>query len=111
MANLFENNIPDDGIFHHQCEEEGCTVTVIYDDEPKCYKHSPDSGSSLRGYSARAQMTSHVIKAPSLIDIELTVSNLNPHQERVLVERLHSKLHDYFRQFPEDEVTIKVSVR
>lgn len=44
-----------DGVFHHQCEEEGCENTIPFDDEPKCYKHSPDSGSSVRGYSARAK--------------------------------------------------------
>lgn len=43
----------DDGIFRHQCEAAGCTNFVLYDDEPKCYTHSPDSGSSVRGYSAR----------------------------------------------------------
>lgn len=45
----------DDGIFPHKCEEEGCDITVQFDDEPKCFKHSPDSGSSVRGYSARAK--------------------------------------------------------
>lgn len=39
-------------IFWHQCEEDGCTTLVEFDDEPKCFKHSPDEGSSLYGYSA-----------------------------------------------------------
>jgi len=43
----------DEGIFKHECEHAGCTQTVLYDDEPRCYVHSPDSGSSVRGYSAR----------------------------------------------------------
>lgn len=46
----------DNGIFPHICEEEGCDVTVQYDDEPKCFKHSPDSGSDVPGYSARAKV-------------------------------------------------------
>lgn len=39
-------------IFWHQCEEDGCTTLVEFDDEPKCFTHSPDEGSSLYGYSA-----------------------------------------------------------
>lgn len=44
-----------DGIFPHECEEEGCDIIVEFDDEPKCFTHSPDSGSDVRGYSARAK--------------------------------------------------------
>jgi hypothetical protein len=40
------------GIFQHECEMEGCDRQVIYDDEPWCFTHSPDEGSSVRGYSA-----------------------------------------------------------
>lgn len=40
------------GIFPHQCEYQGCNTIVSYDDEPWCFTHSPDSGSSIRGYSA-----------------------------------------------------------
>lgn len=50
-----EITTPDEGIFPHTCTEPGCTYTVMFDDEPKCYKHSPDSGSSVRGYSARRE--------------------------------------------------------
>lgn len=46
-----ENDIAN-GVFWHQCEEEGCTRLVEFDDEPKCFTHSPDEGSSLYGYSA-----------------------------------------------------------
>ncbi len=46
-----------DGVFPHECEEEGCPWIVPFDDEPKCFTHSPDSGSSVRGYSARAEAT------------------------------------------------------
>lgn len=35
----------------HPCEEEGCGEIVIYDDEPFCFQHSPDSGSNVPGYS------------------------------------------------------------
>lgn len=44
-----------DGIFPHNCEEPGCIKQVQFDDEPKCFQHSPDSGSSVKGYSARAK--------------------------------------------------------
>jgi hypothetical protein len=40
-------------IFPHKCEHDTCTSMVTYDDEPWCFIHSPDSGSSVRGYSAR----------------------------------------------------------
>jgi hypothetical protein len=46
-------NWGEDGVFPHECEEEGCDRTVVFDDEPKCFTHSPDEGSSKRGYSAR----------------------------------------------------------
>jgi len=46
-------SILEDGIFPHKCEEPGCDKTVYFDDEPKCFTHSPDVGSSVRGYSAR----------------------------------------------------------
>ena len=29
----------------HPCTERGCEHTVLFDDEPWCYSHSPDSGS------------------------------------------------------------------
>jgi hypothetical protein len=44
-----------DGIFKHKCVVESCSEIVLYDDEPWCYDHSPDSGSSLAGYSASKQ--------------------------------------------------------
>ena len=45
----------EEGIFPHKCKELGCERIVQYDDEPWCFTHSPDSGSSIRGYSARAE--------------------------------------------------------
>lgn len=44
-----------DGIFPHECVEMGCTYIVEFDDEPWCFTHSPDEGSALAGYSARAE--------------------------------------------------------
>lgn len=39
------------GLFPHKCVTCG-TATVQYNDEPWCFKCSPDKGSSQRGYSA-----------------------------------------------------------
>lgn len=43
------------GLYPHKCLEAGCDRRVIYDDEPKCFTHSPDEGSSVRGWSAYAE--------------------------------------------------------
>lgn len=53
IENLKEDG--DDGVFPHQCTEPGCQITVAYDDEPWCFQHSPDEGSSVVGYSAREE--------------------------------------------------------
>jgi len=42
-----------DGVFWHRCETVGCDREVEFDDEPWCFTHSPDEGSSKIGYSAR----------------------------------------------------------
>jgi hypothetical protein len=39
----------------HPCAHPECEHTVQYDDEPYCYGHSPDEGSSVRGYSWKRQ--------------------------------------------------------
>jgi hypothetical protein len=39
----------------HPCVTPDCNLIAEYDDEPHCYTHSPDSGSSVPGYSYRAQ--------------------------------------------------------
>ncbi len=39
--------------FVHPCATPGCETPSEYDDEPWCFEHSPNSGSSLAGYSAR----------------------------------------------------------
>ena len=48
-------NDPANGIFRHKCVVNSCDNHIIYDDEPRCFTHSPDSGSSVRGYSAYAE--------------------------------------------------------
>ena len=40
------------GLFPHKCVTPECKYVVQYDDEPWCFNHSPDVGSSKRGYSA-----------------------------------------------------------
>ena len=49
---MIQINDIEHGIFRHQCETTGCDIHIIYDDEPFCFTHSPDSGSSVKGYSA-----------------------------------------------------------
>lgn len=39
----------------HPCETPGCNLFAMYDDEPHCFKHSPDSGSYVPGYSYRRE--------------------------------------------------------
>jgi len=41
----------------HPCVEVGCNNTVLFDDEPYCFTHSPDSGSNVVGYSYKASVT------------------------------------------------------
>lgn len=42
-----------EGIFKHQCVHPDCGKIIEFDDEPWCFEHSPDEGSSLYGWSAR----------------------------------------------------------
>lgn len=49
---MFGEEYPD----RHPCAEPGCKHTVQFDDEPYCFTHSPDSGSSVREYSYKASM-------------------------------------------------------
>lgn len=44
----------DNGVYKHQCLRNQCQVIVEYDDEPYCFVHSPNEGSSVPGFSARA---------------------------------------------------------
>lgn len=48
-----ESNQEHEGIFPHKCEEPGCKRIVQFDDEPKCFEHSPNEGSDVFGYSAK----------------------------------------------------------
>lgn len=43
------------GLYPHKCEFRTCDSRPVYDDEPYCFVHSPDEGSSVRGYSAYAK--------------------------------------------------------
>lgn len=42
-----------EGIFPHKCVEDDCDSIVEFDDEPRCFTHSPDEGSSVHNYSCR----------------------------------------------------------
>lgn len=46
----------------HPCESPGCKTPVIYDDEPFCFEHSPDSGSHVSGYSYTERMNKKIDK-------------------------------------------------
>jgi hypothetical protein len=37
----------------HKCQHIGCDSMISYHDEPYCFTHSPDSGSSVPGYDSR----------------------------------------------------------
>jgi hypothetical protein len=37
----------------HKCEHSGCDHHILYHDEPYCFTHSPDEGSSFRNYDSR----------------------------------------------------------
>lgn len=52
----------EDGVFKHQCILADCETMVEFDDEPWCFTHSPDEGSSLAGWSARQVLTDSVAK-------------------------------------------------
>lgn len=43
----------------HPCTKGECPNIVPYDDEPYCFTHSPDGGSTVRGYSYKAMNTPH----------------------------------------------------
>jgi hypothetical protein len=49
-----------EGIFVHQCVDSTCSSVVEFDDEPWCFTHSPDEGSSLHGWSARRVLAESV---------------------------------------------------
>ncbi len=41
----------------HRCVASGCSEFVVYHDEPFCFDHSPDEGSSFPGYDSRRGAT------------------------------------------------------
>lgn len=55
-----------EGVCPHECIQEGCGNIVQFDDEPWCFVHSPDDGSALPGWSARAALIGSAAQA--LID-------------------------------------------
>jgi len=42
-----------DDACRHRCEHDGCDRIIAFHDEPFCFTHSPDEGSSMRGYDSR----------------------------------------------------------
>jgi len=48
----YEHHMCDDECLH-ECEHAGCDRKIPYHDEPYCFTHSPDSGSSVPGYDSR----------------------------------------------------------
>lgn len=53
----------------HPCDAAGCSRTVAYDDEPYCFDHSADSGSTVVGYSHRRNVV--VAEAKKVVISEL----------------------------------------
>lgn len=53
MTNPMEDALDERYFKLHECEHSGCDKIVAYWDEPYCFHHSPDSGSSFRNYDAR----------------------------------------------------------
>lgn len=54
------SKLPTTGVYHncgdecrHQCEYAGCDRMISFHDEPFCFTHSPDEGSSVPGYDSR----------------------------------------------------------
>ena len=53
-------------IFEHSCFTHGCTISILYDDTPFCFKHSADS-LSLVGFSAEKEMAALELKIETLL--------------------------------------------
>ncbi len=62
----------EEGIFDHECIKPGCALRVEFDDEPWCFAHSPDEGSSIEGYSARKGIDTYEV-------IHILVNELDRH--------------------------------
>jgi hypothetical protein len=77
---LIENEATiEDGIFEHECVKPQCMRRVEFDDEPWCFAHSPDEGSSLPGYSARKSFERHSKEVEPYKVIEILVNELDKH--------------------------------
>lgn len=85
----------DDGVFPHTCEEPGCTKQVQFDDEPKCFSHSPDEGSSVRGYSAREKAERNKRR----IQVTVDTQGLSDFQFNGLRESLENSTWELARAF------------
>ena len=59
----------DEYIFWHECFAPGCDIQVEFDDEPCCFTHSPDAGSSWPGFSARTSVAKKFPEGFSLENI------------------------------------------
>lgn len=90
-----ENNVKH-GVFWHKCEQDGCDKDIQYDDEPKCFEHSPDEGSSVRGYSAFEKWTQAMVNADSQQRSMRRTITLEVHFENVASSKMHS-LEDYLK--------------
>ncbi len=69
---LDDQPIIDNDTFIHECITQGCDRRVEFDDEPWCFAHSPDEGSSIEGYSARKGIDTYEV-------IHILVNELDRH--------------------------------
>lgn len=79
----------DERIFPHKCERDGCLNIVRFDDEPFCFAHSPDSGSSMVGYSAYESALKEVVEA-KFPDIYIVVSVYNDPAEAMTTYEINN---------------------
>lgn len=59
----------------HPCEADNCMIQVMYDDEPYCFMHSPDEGSSVRGYSYKVKHSTDDISWITHVEQALIIAN------------------------------------
>jgi hypothetical protein len=85
----------EEGVFPHECIEEGCSQVVQYDDEPWCFTHSPDDGSSVPGYSARQEATRQQMVqknyAHNLLESQGRVNENVPHGEPIITHNIFDR--------------------
>lgn len=82
------------GLFPHKCKHNDCDSRVSYDDEPFCFTHSPDEGSSFRGYSAyleQREIDDPWVQDDFSVNVEVeTVQPLWAHENMII-----TKIPDY----------------